>query len=292
MNTFFRKHYHLVTYCFIAIVGIAWITIQTPLYGSDRGDETLVESPDKVPETGEAISASDTTSQEVTSAPVSTTDESITPLPDSQVDTSLDFDPYETTFFPGDEEDEDIDNPEDDFLESPPTEYVVPDPETDDTKEPGKAPFDLCLANVNESLNVRTGPGENYEIIAKFRPDSCARVIETLEEWSKIESGDIVGYANNRYLITGDKALETIKTKSRLTITVTEKLINIRKEPGTQYEILRHAEMDEVFEYVPDKSNSDWFAIVYDDGTTAYVATTLAHVTADMKSIDSLTPVG
>lgn len=306
MKDFLKKHYHLFTYISLFVILVIWICIQPPLYSSSSEIDDTKESENIIDDTkdntlDEAVSTSDEEGTDGTDSSA-TTDVPNTSAEDmadeSETDSTSNMDIYDTTYFPGDEETDDPDDLEagiDDEDSSPAEdeqEDVVPDPEAVEGVEPGKAPFDLCLANVNESLNVRTGPSEEYEIIAKFRPDSYARILEASEEWSKIESGDVTGYANNRYLITGDKAFKKIKEKANLTITVTQKLINIRKEPGTDSEILRHAKKDEVFEYVPDKSNSDWFAIIYDDGSTAYVATTLAHVTCDMKTIDSLTPVG
>ena len=57
-------------------------------------------------------------------------------------------------------------------------------------------------------------------------------------------------------------------------------------------EILRQAKKGETFKCIPSESDSDWFAIIYDDGNIAFVATTLAHVTAEMDELSSLTPVG
>ena len=311
MNRFVKRHYHLISFILLAVIFVAWGLLQNQLYPNsasnasetsdtdmstpDSSDEFISEKADSnaVTETQNSSGTSDVSPDDYASQNDSTDVPSNSSSADNVTTDKLSTAENEEPGTDYDTLPEEIDDaiPDDIDEEPEPLKEVVLEEGTYGPGE-GKMPFDLCLANVNESLNVRSGPGEEYEIIAKFLPVDYARVIETYSEWTLISSGEITGYAHNDYLITGEKALKKLVNSDKLCVTVTQKLINVRAEKSTDAEILRQAEKGESFICIPSESDSDWFAIKYDDGNTAYVATTLAHVTAAMDTIDSLTPVG
>lgn len=309
MNRFVKKHYHFISYFLLGIIFVTWILLQSYIYPDSYSVESegkeieLSSSPENISDssinnesTGENLSTEQ--------APVSNdirTNQADREYNDPAVseesvynDDSAVGDESTDTVMPVEEEtynDTDFSEPEDVTEEETINHDLVLE---DGSFGPGdgKMPFDLCLANVRESLNVRSGAGENFEIIAKFLPVDYAHILEKGDEWSLITSGEVTGYAHNDYLITDDKALKKLTDADKLYVSIIHKLVNIRAEKNTDSDILRQAKMDERFKCIPSESDSNWFAIKYDDGNIAYVATTLASVTADMDTIDSLTPVG
>ena len=307
MNRFVKKHYHIISFIILAAIFVAWGLLEDTLISQTTSIASVSESEESIPEKA-AVDDMIPEDQTVTSSPsenesdaatenvapaASTVTADTTPAVDTQV-------PAQETY--ADEEIPDtadsIDEPEPAKEQEPESEPVTP-PEEEVVLETGtygpgegKMPFDLCLANVRESLNVRSGPGEDQEVISKFYPTCYARLVEKGSEWSLISSGEITGYSHNDYLIVGDKAMQKLIDSDKLRVTVTQKLINVRAEKSTEAEILRQAKKGESFKCIPSESDSDWFAIIYDDGNIAFVATTLAHVTAEMDELSSLTPVG
>ncbi|MCR5830360.1 MAG: SH3 domain-containing protein [Lachnospiraceae bacterium] len=310
MNRFVKNHYHIISFFLLAIIFVAWVFLQNYLYSdtsvssaSDNSDvSTDLSSPD--------ISGSDTSDNEPAGIDPKVGEGSSTSANNN--DGPIDIEPVtsdETTVSIHETADNSMNAPDDISVNdtAPEGDKDLDEGMSADEQNPveeieletgsfgpgeGKMPFDLCLANVRESLNVRSGPGEDYDVIAKFLPVDYARVVERIDEWTMISSGEITGYCFNDYLIVGDKALNKLADKDKLTITVTHKLINIRADKNTEAEILRQAKEGESFKCIPSESDSNWFAIKYDDGNIAYVATTLAQVTAEMDNIDSITPVG
>lgn len=59
---------------------------------------------------------------------------------------------------------------------------------------------------VEESLNVRTQPDENAELAGKLYKGSAAQVVEVLDGWTHIVSGEVEGYISNEYCVYGAEA--------------------------------------------------------------------------------------
>ncbi len=304
MNRFVKKHYHIISFIILAAIFVAWGLLEDTLISQTTSIASVSESEESIPEKAavdEIISEDETVSPspasnntDAATENAATAGSTVTPDTTPAVDTPA---PAQDTFV------DEIPDTVDSFDEPEPAKEQEPEPVIPPEEEvvlengtygpgEGKMPFDLCLANVRESLNVRSGPGEDNEVISKFYPNCYARLVEKGSEWSLISSGEITGYSHNDYLIVGDKAMQKLIDSDKLRVTVTQKLINVRAEKSTEAEILRQAKQGESFKCIPSESDSDWFAIIYDDGNIAFVATTLAHVTAEMNELSSLTPVG
>ena len=63
---------------------------------------------------------------------------------------------------------------------------------------------DLVMANVSKTLNVRTEPSESAEKAGVLYKDCGGRILDQKDGWTKIQSGDLVGWADNKYLLFGD----------------------------------------------------------------------------------------
>ena len=64
----------------------------------------------------------------------------------------------------------------------------------------------IAIANVDEYLNIRAEANENAEVLGKLWNNGAATVIETLDGWYKVVSGDVIGYVAAEYVVVGDKA--------------------------------------------------------------------------------------
>ncbi|MCR5431188.1 MAG: SH3 domain-containing protein [Lachnospiraceae bacterium] len=311
MNRFVKKHYHFISFLILAIIFGAWIMLQSYIY-----PETTLptsESTETNVSAGTSVTSSESTvSSEISQSDVAeSVDSGVTPVLSSVSSSDLSTSDPSLPVSPNITDDQADDNASD--SSSPEEDYVSAEAAADTnetTPEPpapeetvileegsygpgeGKMPFDICIANVRESLNVRSGPGEENEVIAKFLPVDYAHVLERDTEWSHIVSGDVTGYAHNDYLIVGDKAIKKLSDSDKLYVTIDKGTVNIRSEKNTESAALRTAKEGETFKCVPSESDSNWYAVKYDDGNVAYVAVTLAHITVDMDTIDSLTPVG
>lgn len=145
--------------------------------------------------------------------------------------------------------------------------------------------FDYCIADVSNSLNVRQGPSTGYAVAGKMHSNSWAAVLEYGDEWSKVSSNGIVGYAYNAYLLTKDAALNKIRSLGALYIKVFTNVLNVRTEPNTDCRIIKRLTDGDKYPYLPEYSNKEWFAIKLEDGEIGYISTAYSSIYIDLDGI-------
>ena len=144
--------------------------------------------------------------------------------------------------------------------------------------------FEYCVANVNYSLNIRSGPDESYAIIAHMNPNAYAQILERGEEWTKIKSGSVTGYANNAYLLFDDEAVARLNRLNALYVIITANKVNIRSGPDTTYTVLKSTSLNQKFLYLPQQDVEGWHCIQYSEDRIAYIS-------ADYSSVYIITSV-
>lgn len=96
----------------------------------------------------------------------------------------------------------------------------------------------LGIANVDSYLNVRTEAAEGSKMAGKMPKNAGCEILEALDGWYKIQSGEVSGYVKADYLLTGDAAVA--KAQELLTEMATAKTsnLNVRKEPNTESSVI------------------------------------------------------
>ena len=64
----------------------------------------------------------------------------------------------------------------------------------------------LCIAQVNDYVNVRSEASEEGEIVGKLFNNSVGDVEASEDGWYLINSGNVHGYVKGEYVVTGDDA--------------------------------------------------------------------------------------
>lgn len=79
-----------------------------------------------------------------------------------------------------------------------PTEEIIIPVETEATEPAEKGPSALMEGYVNtDVLNIRSGPGSNYDLLGQYKKDDFVRIYEIDGQWGKTEIGWIhLGYVN------------------------------------------------------------------------------------------------
>lgn len=128
----------------------------------------------------------------------------------------------------------------------------------------------LGVSNVTSYLNVRNGAGTSNKIIGKMPGGSACEILEEVDGWYKIKSGDVTGYVSSDYILTGYdanvKAMETMETK----LLVTADVLNVRQEPSTDCSISTKVNSGEYLDILEDESNG-WYKIDINN-LTGYVS--------------------
>lgn len=89
----------------------------------------------------------------------------------------------------------------------------------------------LVMANVSSALNVREEPDAESAKAGMLYKDCGGTILERKDGWTKIQSGNLVGWANDEFLLFGEEA-EALASEVGITLARTEDGLNVRKEPA------------------------------------------------------------
>lgn len=129
-----------------------------------------------------------------------------------------------------------------------------------ESEEEPKGEFDdRCIANVDETLNVRKEPSRDAEFVGSMEKGSIAKVLGREGEWTKIKSGDVEGYVLSEYILTGKIAEEFSKDYVTVQGTATEDGVNVRENRSTDSNILTVLEKNDTISVVeiPEDEDTD-----------------------------------
>lgn len=127
----------------------------------------------------------------------------------------------------------------------------------------------LVMANVEKALNVRVEPSSDSEKIGKLYKDCGGTILERRDGWTRIQSGNVVGWANDKYLMFDDEAKELAAQVGIAMAEVNTQVLNVRKAPDTQAEIYGQIPQGYEAEIVSEEENG-WICIDY-EGQNGYV---------------------
>lgn len=123
-------------------------------------------------------------------------------------------------------------------------------------------------------VNIRSGPGTNYQRLDTILKGSQVDILETQGDWKHITFGSINGWIASQYIdVFGE-------------IVITGDPVNLRSGPGTNYNAIGQAKKGDKYPLLSQEG--DWYHIKTLNGQEAYVAGYLAQIT---QPLDPTTPV-
>lgn len=135
----------------------------------------------------------------------------------------------------------------------------------------------LTMANVHEAVNVREQPSEDASILGKFYTECGGTILEQSNGWTKLQTGDLIGWTRNDYLLFGNEAIEFAKKVVEKTATSVTDCLRVRKEPNSNATVLSLLANGDQIAVVDD--SSEWVKVQYSDGDIGYVSA--QYVTID-----------
>ena len=128
------------------------------------------------------------------------------------------------------------------------------------------------MANVEESLNVRAQASEDSDVVGKLYKGSVADIVESNGEWTHIKSGNIDGYVNTAYCVTGTDALNYAYDTCGEVATVNTDGLRMRESQSEDSKVIKAAEQGETFKVDRSAEVQDGWVAVVCDSQTRYVA--------------------
>ncbi len=134
----------------------------------------------------------------------------------------------------------------------------------------------LGIVVVDNYLNVRETPELDGHIIGKMLNNSACDILEVLDGWYRIKSGEVTGYICADYVVTGDKAIALAMSDAKLRAAVNTDALNVRSMPSTDSEIITQITTNERYEVL--EMLDGWVKISINGNEYAYVSSEYVEV--------------
>lgn len=136
----------------------------------------------------------------------------------------------------------------------------------------------LVMANVRDALNVRSEASEESGKVGKLYKDCGGTILERKDGWTKLQSGNIIGWAKDDYLLFDEDAKELANDVGKMVATVNTETLRVRTEPNTGSSILGFLPDGEITEVL--NNDEEWVCIDF-EGKDGYVSS--EFVTLDFQ---------
>lgn len=146
----------------------------------------------------------------------------------------------------------------------------------------------LGIANIEETLNVRETPSADSSMVGKMPKNAAGEILETLDGWYKIQSGDVTGYVSADYLITGEEAAARAEEVKQTIATVKTPTLNVREEPNTECSILALMPQGEELNVLEDLSG--WVKVDLDN-TNGFISKDYVDISVQLPKAMTMTEV-
>lgn len=158
------------------------------------------------------------------------------------------------------------------------TEPVTTEPETTEPETTTEASEldGYILPDVDVYLNIRETPSTDGVILGKLYRGSMAEIVEEMDGWMIVKSGNVEGYVNSDYVATGKEAERLARRDGKTLATVLEGGLRVRENPGTDADVLNIVGEGEQFEVAEELEG--WVGIRYTEDTVAYLSADYVHV--------------
>ena len=136
--------------------------------------------------------------------------------------------------------------------------------EAEGDEEADKQKSSLVMADVKNSLNVRAEASEDSEKVGFLYADCGGEILDRQAGWTKIKSGNLIGWASNDYLLFDEAAMELAESVGRTIATVKADALRVRKEPSEDAGVWGLVKEGETIEALVDESVEGWLAIEFE----------------------------
>lgn len=108
----------------------------------------------------------------------------------------------------------------------------------------------LVMANVKNALNVRADASEDADKVGKLYKDCGGTILERKNGWTKLQSGNVIGWCSDEYLLFGEEADALANDVGKMIATITADALRIRTEASTEAGVMALVAKDEILEVV------------------------------------------
>lgn len=135
---------------------------------------------------------------------------------------------------------------------------------------------ELAMANVKNTLNIRAQANEKSEKVGFLYKDCGGTILEQEGGWTKLKSGNVIGWAKDEYLVFGEEAEAMAQDVGNWIVTLDSEAVRVRVEPEDDADVICYLAKDDAVDFI-DIINDDWVSIDY-EGDIGYVRTEYINI--------------
>ncbi len=128
----------------------------------------------------------------------------------------------------------------------------------------------LVMANVRHAVNVRSEASGDADKVGMLYKDCGGTILERNDGWTKLQSGNVIGWVNDEYLLFDEDARELANDVGKMIATVDTETLRVRMEPSEDASILGFLPDGEITE-VLSGAEEEWVRIDF-EGKDGYVS--------------------
>lgn len=132
------------------------------------------------------------------------------------------------------------------------------------------------LVMTNTVLNVRADASIDSERVGLLYENCGGTILEKKDGWTKLQSGDLIGWANDEYLLFDEEAETAAEESGSWIVTSEAASLRVRTQPSAESDIMGLIFEDEVVEAAGDPDDG-WIEVVFEE-KTGYVSTDYVNV--------------
>ena len=145
----------------------------------------------------------------------------------------------------------------------------------------------LVMANVKEELKIRNAASEDAKVVGYLYKDCGGEILERKDGWTKLRSGNVVGWASDEFLFFGEEAENLAYDAGKKIATVDAVILRVRKEAADNAEVLGLLPEGERMDVLDKETEEDWICIDY-NGEDGFVAAEYVTVTFQIDAGETL----
>ncbi|MBO4456961.1 MAG: cell wall hydrolase [Butyrivibrio sp.] len=122
----------------------------------------------------------------------------------------------------------------------------------------------LVMFNENETLDVMDSYKEDGEKVGVLYKDCGGKILERKDGWTKLQSGDLIGWAEDKYLLFDEEANELASKVGKQIVTIESSALTVRASDSTDADAIVVMNKNAFLDMIEDLGNG-WIKVDYND---------------------------
>ncbi len=124
----------------------------------------------------------------------------------------------------------------------------------------------LVMANCTRAMNVRENPSEDATKVGMLYKDCGGKILDRKDGWTKLQSGDLIGWAKDEYLLFDEEAEAQALDVGRQVVKSLGSALNVRSDASETAQVIGVLPQNTFVDMIEDLGNG-WITVDFNDDT-------------------------